>query len=674
MPAILPALIFLGGSVFIPFIKGRARQVYLMTIAFIALVDVFTLKIQTSWVTDFIGFKITLLHADRISLFVGYIFVIISFFAILYTIHVEETWHHMLTFWYIGTSLGAVFAGDLLSLYVFWELMAVTSVGLIFLNRSDEARQAAFRYLLMHIIGGAVFVGGILVHFMQTGSLAISPLASGWAFGLVLFGIGMNAGFILIHTWLPDSYPRALFTGSIFMSVYTTKTAVYAIVRLVPGWDIVAYLGAIMAVFGVTMALIQSNPRKLLSYHIISQVGYIVAAIGLGGALGVDGGLLHLFNNILYKTLLFMAIGAVIYRTGKNDLTEMGGVFKKMPITTAAAVIGALSISGVPLFAGFISKSLIFTAAEGNEIIELMLELAAVGTFLSFLKFTYFGFFRPNKSNEAKATEAPTHMLVAMGSIAALCLAVGLAPQYFVRILPFALTVEETSFYVLPKLLGITQILVVTSVLFVLALPVFSPHKRRTYDFDWFYIQASKGLALAAQGVSVTNNAFESATGKIIPALRVISKPLNKLNDLMSRLLFAIFVDMWLFKPVTPPVRDAGKGSGNVTVRPHVIETIAQIGEKTSVKVGKIDLKIIDKLIDQFAKIGGRLSNLANSFDSKVVDGIVNGVGWLAGAISKKIRPMQTGDVQTYGLVMIAGAFFILVFFALVFYGLLNLS
>src|SRR3990170_1358607 len=181
MPAVLPALIFLGGSVFIPFLKGRARQVYMIAVALFGLVEVLMLKTQTSWVTDFIGFKVTLLHADRISLFVGYIFVIIGFFAILYTLHVEDTRHHLLAFWYVGTSLGAVFAGDLLSMYVFWELMVIPSAGLVFLNKSEESKGAGYRYLLMHLIGGAVMIGGIFLYYMQTGSLALAPMQAGWA-------------------------------------------------------------------------------------------------------------------------------------------------------------------------------------------------------------------------------------------------------------------------------------------------------------------------------------------------------------------------------------------------------------------------------------------------------------------------------------------------------------
>ncbi|MDP1808832.1 MAG: proton-conducting transporter membrane subunit, partial [Actinomycetota bacterium] len=645
-------------------------------VAFFALVDVLLLKVQSSWVTNFIGFKVTLLHVDKISLFVAYIFAIVGFLAILYTLHVGETWHHLLAFWYVGASFGAVFAGDLLSFYLFWELMVVGSTGLVLLNKKDpEAKHAAYRYLLMHLIGGAVLIGGIFLHYMNTRSLAVAPLDYSWASYLILFGVGMNSAWLLLHTWLPDAYPRALYTGSIFMAVYTTKTAVYALVRFAPGWDFVAYMGAAMAVLGVTMTLVQGNSRKLLSYSIVSQVGYMVAAIGLGGGLGVDGALFHLFNHILYKALLFMTVGAVIYRTGKDDLTEMGGVARKMPITTVCAVVASLSIAGVPLFNGFASKALIFQAADSNIVIEMMLELAAVGTFLSFFKFTYFGFIRPNKNIEAKVTEAPWNMTVAMGCTAALCFIIGVAPYLAIPYLPFALPAAETNIYVLSRVLGVMQLMVVSGLLFFLALPVFAPHKCRTYDFDWFYAQIGKGLQVVAEGFSRTNNAFERALSRIVPAIMSLKPAIYKLNELAARLLFAVFVDMWLFKPVTQAVTKlkADEAAENKKDT-HVIENLARLGERTSFWVGKIDIKIIDRLIDQFAMLGERLSHFTGFFDLNVVDGIVNGVGTITQKAGKRLRPFQTGDVQTYGVVMIGGAFFALVFFALVFYGVLSVS
>ncbi len=669
MPAILPALIFLVGSLPVPFLRGGVRQAYLILIATLGVLNVFMLKTQTTWVTKWLGFEVTFLHADRISLFVAYIFVIIGFFAILYTMKVDNTWHHMSALWYVGSSMGAVFSGDLLTLYLWWELMAVASAGLIFINDNEKSLQAAYRYLLMHIIGGAVFVGGIFVHYMNTGSLAIGPMEAGWAFALVLFGVGMNAAFVLVHTWLPDAYPSAKFTGSVFLSVFTTKTAVYALVRLAPGWDFVAYMGAAMAVFGVTLALIQSNPRKLLSYHIVSQVGYMVAAIGLGGALGINGGLMHLFNHILYKALLFMTIGAVIYRTGLENLTEMGGVMRKMPITTIAAIVAALSIAGAPGFNGFISKSLIFTAAEANITIELLLELAAVGTFMSFYKFIYFGFIRSNKEVEARVTEAPIHMTIAMAGTAFLCFAIGVAPSLFTPYLPFALTAEQSEFLNWGRIAGTLQIMVVSGVLYFGFLKVFAPHKRRTFDFDWLYAQAGRGLQVLAEGFSRVNNAFETGTGYLTPAFMSLRRPIAKVNAVTSRLFFAIFVDIWLFRPITPAV--APPEGQNKSEPEH--EFLQTSGEIDHIEGGS-GLRFFDYLVGLVARIGEGLSHFSAEFDRRVIDGIVNGLAWLTLRAGSALRPIQTGDVQSYGVVMVGGAFVIVVFVVMVFYGAIRLT
>jgi len=262
-----------------------------------------------------------------------------------------------------------------------------------------------------------------------------------------------------------------------------------------------------------------------------------------------------------------------------------------------------------------------------------------------------------------------------MISTAAMCVAVGVIPQFFVHLLPFAMPAAETSFYIVPKLLGIGQILAVTGVIFFFALAVFSPHKRRTFDFDWFYARIGEGLQVVAEGFSRANNAFERALSRIIPAIMSLKPAIYKLNELGARLLFAVFVDMWLFRPVTLAVTklktdEAAKAKKST----HVIEDLARLGERTSFWVGKIDIKIIDRLIDQFAMVGERISQLTGLFDNTVVDGIVNGVGLITQKAGKRLRPFQTGDVQTYGVVMIGGAFFALTFLVLIFYGVLSFA
>lgn len=695
---VLPALIFLIAAPISYLMKGLARKVFLVLVPLVVLAEVAMIRPGTTgWSVPFLNITITLLKADKLSLFVAYIFLISAVLGAIYTSYSEDKRLHLFAYLYIGGALGVVFAGDFFSLYGFWELMALASTALIFLRGDAEGRAVGSRYLIMHLIGGGVLLAGILLHFGATGSIAIGPVKEGLPGILIMLGVGLNCAFVLLHTWLPDSYPTAPFMASVFMSVYTTKTAVYVLARTSSGWEFVAYVGAVMAVFGATFALMQSRGRKLLSYHIVSQVGYMVAGIGLGGALGINGGIFHLWNHILYKSLLFMCIGAVIYRTGEEDLTKLGGLTRKMPWTTLCAVIASLSIAGAPLFNGFASKHIIFEAAHGKDVIYLLLELAAIGTFLSFFKFTYFGFLRPNRNIEA--TEAPIGMLVPMLIVAVMNVAIGVYPALVTRFLPFPV---EGPIYTVEGVLGKMQIIFFVALVFFLGLKYFAPHKRVIRDFDRIYfIGAGAVVAFLKQGAVIdsainqtyyaiakapailskwldqANNMLENATQVVVESIMSLGPAVYKINELMGRLLFAVFVDMWLYKPVTPSVASAlsaAEAKKRKRKETHVIEDLARLGERTSILVGKIDLGIIDKLIGKFAELGEYISRFTGLFDIKVVDGAVNGVAWLTQKAGKGLRPIQTGDVQSYGVMMVGGAVFALVFIVLVFYGILVLT
>ncbi|MFA5896907.1 MAG: proton-conducting transporter membrane subunit, partial [Thermoplasmata archaeon] len=346
--AVPPFLIFLIGGPLVLLLKGRARQIGLIILAGIALLDTVFLPTGETWRLPFMGYDLLLLRVDSLSYLTGLIFAIITFFAVLYAAGFAKPWMHLYALLYAGTSMGAVFAGDWVTLLVFWELMAITSTLLIWEN-GGEAVGAGYRYLLFHGFGGAMLGAGVALLFFGappgTTTLLVGSV-TGLAALFITIGIGVNVGFIPLHTWLPDSYPKAHFAASLFLSVYTTKAAVYLLARAQPDTMLVAFMGGLMAVYGVTFAVFQTNMRRLLSYHIISQVGYMVAGVGLFGwlastnpevaDLGLDGGMAHLFNNLLYKTLLFMTIGVIIWRTGENTLNKLGGLQRKMPVTALA--------------------------------------------------------------------------------------------------------------------------------------------------------------------------------------------------------------------------------------------------------------------------------------------------------------------------------------------------
>lgn len=346
---------------------------------------------------------------------------------------------------YVASTFGVVFAGDWLTLLFFSELMAVTSTLLVW-HHGGRAVRAGYRYALAHGIGGSLLLFAVGWHFVAVGSFLFADAPTGIAPGgpalLAALGIGVNAGFVVLHTWLPDTYPKPHFAASVFLSVFTTKTAAYVLYRAFPeGGLALAYMGGAMAVYGVIYALLQHDMRALLSYHIQAQVGYMVAGIGIGSAIGIAGAMGHLFNNILYKALLFMAVGVVIYRTGENDLYELGGLWRKMPLTTVAYGLGALSITAVPGFNGFISKGMVIDAADPHyyggpeyQALYWLLMLGAVGTFLSFIKLGYYTFF--HGENTRLVRDANPGQTVAMLAVGGACLLFGVWWQGLVELLP----------------------------------------------------------------------------------------------------------------------------------------------------------------------------------------------------------------------------------------------
>lgn len=544
-----PGLIFLLGAFLIPLIKPRAlKQIYLLFLPLLALFSILQMEIGSTLTYKFLEYELIFIKVDALSLCVAYVFVIIAFLAMVYSLHIEDDWQHVAAFLYIGSSLGVVFAGDLFTIFFFWEIMAITSVCLILYSRNKESLDAGYRYILMHVLGGCCLLAGIIIHVSATGSITTIPLGDTWAFWLILFGFGLNAAFIPLHTWLPDSYPRATLTGSVFMCVYTTKTGVYVLARYFPGLDFLVYMGITMCVFGVAMALLQNNARKLLSYHIISQVGYMVVGIGIGTTLAINGSIAHLFNHIFYKALLFMCIGSVIYMVGRKKITELGGLARYMPITCICFIIASLSIAGAPGFNGYISKGMIVLAAikEVNPILELLLILVTVGTFLSFVKLGYYTFFAENK--EITAKESPWNMQLAMILTAFTCILIGVYPKLLYVILPYAEIALEYDAYTANKVVGTVQLFLFSGLVFMIANKYFAPKDVIILDFDYFY---RMGGRMTAQSCGMLNNsrvAIQKGVRKI--KVSVIKFALNpvmgpKIRPLGLGVGWATFLLFW---------------------------------------------------------------------------------------------------------------------------------
>ncbi|UWG47492.1 NADH:ubiquinone oxidoreductase subunit 4 (chain M) [Halanaeroarchaeum sp. HSR-CO] len=436
-----PAFVVLLAALLLPFASRRVGHgLGLLATAGVSVWS-YLVPAGTHLPVRFLGFEAVLFNVDEFSRLMGIIFGLIGAAAVLYSYSsAAENLQTAFALGYVGTSLGAVFAGDWLSMIFFWELMAVTSTLLVW-HHGGPAVRAGFRYAIFHGIGGSLFMVAIVWHYVEVGSFLFSAtdgLVAGIPATLAALGIGVNVGFVGLHTWLPDTYPRPHVAASVFLSVYTTKTGVYGLYRVFPDGSIaIAYMGAAMAVVGVTYALLQNDMRRLLSYHIQSQVGYMVAGVGIGTALATAGAFAHVYNHILYKALLFMTAGVVISRTGEENLKYLGGLRTGLPITAIAFTAAALAISGFPGFNGFVSKGMITAAAHYEHLtgIYYLLLAAGVGTFMSFIKFGYYAFYR-NTDREFSVSTANPGQAIAMLGVAALLVVYGLVPDLLFSILP----------------------------------------------------------------------------------------------------------------------------------------------------------------------------------------------------------------------------------------------
>ncbi len=491
-----PAAILIIGALLIPFLKGRLKSAYMLLLPVIAFMNVVSVSEGIHWTVGFLDYDLIFGRVYRLSRIFGYMFTIISFIGILYALHLKkEDGQHVAAFIYAGGALGAVFAGDLLSLFVFLEIMTIASTCLIWSGRTEASYTAGLRYLLVHLFGGLCLLIGIIIHVHQTGSIEFGLIGlNGLGSYLILIGFGINCAFPILHAWLPDAYPEATITGTVFLAVFTTKVAVYTLARSFPGTEILIWVGAAMTVFPIFYAAVENDLRRVLSYSIINQVGFMVVGIGIGTSLSINGAIAHTFNNIFFKALLFMSIGAVMLQTGgKSKATDLGGLYKTMPLTTLFCVIGAVSISGFPFFSGFVSKSMIMSSSsqDGMGILWLVLLFASAGVLHhAGIKIPFHAFFAHDSGIRTK--EPPLNMLLAMGTAAFICVFIGIFPGVLYNILPYPVDFQP---YTVTHVLDTFQLLSFAVLAFcLLMLAGLHPVEWRVIllDIDWFYRKGAK--------------------------------------------------------------------------------------------------------------------------------------------------------------------------------------
>ncbi|MBM7556652.1 proton-conducting transporter transmembrane domain-containing protein [Halanaerobacter jeridensis] len=477
-----PGIIYLIASIILYMSKEEWRKYFALITAVSTGIILFALPQGQYLQLPFLDFEMILLEVTAVNRFIGFIFVFFSIAAVIYGINLFSRKDYCLTYFYIGSSLAIIFVGDFFSFYICWELMTISSYFLIFNNQKPVTRETSYYYFVMHLVGAISLLWGILLHYSAVGTMALTTVKVGLPF--FILAVAIKLAFIGFHTWLPKTYAETPFYISVILSAYTTKVGVYSFYKLLGSRQYLAYAGIVTAVIGVLLALSQTKVRKLLSYHIISQIGYMIVGLSVGTAIGKKGGLLHLANNILYKGLLFMIIGAVIYSTkGEEDLINLGSLFKKLPYTTVYVIIAAVSIAGIPFFNGHISK-LLLKKGTNDPILVWGMYIAAIGTSLSFLKILYFGFFK-SAEQEIETKQRPTKgMLVGMGLLAAACLIIGLRPQLLLQILGGVK--KEVNYFSLHYLWVGLQPTLLAAILLKLAYQWVKPQPHKSHPFDLY--------------------------------------------------------------------------------------------------------------------------------------------------------------------------------------------
>jgi len=530
-----PSLLLIAGAVPFAVLGDNARRVWQILLPVAGLITILGLEPGTQVQFSFLSLDLTPVRVDKLSLVFAYVFGIILVIGAIYALHVRDAIQHGAAFCYAAAALGVVLAGDLVTLYVFWEIMVITSVWLIWQRRTALSYQAGLRYVLVHAAGGMLLLAGILAHFQTTGSVAFGEIPQDSAgFYLILVAFLINAAVPPLHAWLADAYPEATVTGIIFLSALTTKTAVYTLMRGFPGTEALVWLGAIMALYGVVFAVLGNDIRRLLAYHIVSQVGYMVAGVGMGTALALSGTAAHAFTHILYKAVLLMGAGAVLHMTGRSKLTELGGLYRWMPVTFLLYMVGGLSISAFPLFSGFVSKTMIVEAAavDYRPAIWLMLTMASAGTFLhTGLKLPYFTFL--SKDSGLRPAEAPANMQIAMGLGAFLCFAIGIFPDRLYALLPHAVDYHP---YTVGHLLKEMQLLLFTGLGFFLLLRHVGGEAKISLDTDWFYRRLGPAVISRIGGVIVRldRHLREAALATLFGMIERVPRP-DRSNNRLAR-------------------------------------------------------------------------------------------------------------------------------------------
>ena len=519
---VAPFIVFFVGAALSLLVRGRLRVFAMLLVPVLGGINLVGLGTGPLLEASLFGESLVIVRVDKLSLLFGYLFHLATFIALIFSAHVRDTTQQVNGLLYAGSAVGAVFAGDLLTLFVFWELMTLSSVFLILARGTQRAFLASMRYLLFQVLSGVLLLAGTLIVFRTSGSLRFDYIGlEGPGSWLIFLAFGIKCGFPAVHSWLVDAYPEATPTGTVFLSAFTTKVAVYALARGFPGTDVLIYIGAVMTCFPIFYAVIENDLRRVLAYSMINQLGFMVVGVGIGTALAINGAVAHAFNDVIFKGLLMMSMGAVLYRTGRMNGSELGGLYKSMPKTTVLCIVGAASISAFPLFSGFVSKSMVMSAvlSEDYPLVWLALLFASAGVFHhAGIKIPFFAFFAHDSG--LRPQEAPGNMLLAMTLAAIICVAIGSYPALLYQHLPFPVNYSAYDY---------SHVVAQLQLLFFSALAFIWLRRRGLYppelksvnlDVDWFF---RKPVSQSVQAVLGRAGAMAAMTqAKVVSTLRSV--------------------------------------------------------------------------------------------------------------------------------------------------------
>ncbi|MEO1243277.1 MAG: Na(+)/H(+) antiporter subunit D [Pseudomonadota bacterium] len=491
-----PAIILTVGAFMVLTTPKHLASPILLAVTALSAVKLYTLGLGNYGGAVLFGEQLTTVRLDPLSRLFAVVFHIAAALNIIYAWGQRDRAQNFATLAYPAAALGGVLAGDLITLFIWWEMAAITSVFLVWAPGTRATYLSGMRYLSIQILSGVLLLGGIVLVYRETGSLDFNFIglrddASGAikiSALLMFLAFGIKSAFPLLHNWVQDAYPKSTITGTIILSIFTTKLAVYSLARAFPGTDELIYIGAVMTIFPIFFALIENDLRKVLTYSINNQVGFMVCAIGLGAINGAAG---YAFGNIIFEGLLFMALGAAMYRTGTSKATELGGLYRTMPLTMGLCIVGALSISAFPGTLGFVTKGLIIDGAAGANLFWIWLTLlfASAGVLEhAGIKIPYFTFFAHDSGKRPK--EAPMGMVIAMSIAAVLCLGLGVYPDPLYALLPDQAAIADyhpyTPYHIIEQLqLLLWAVLAFAVLILIKWYPAEVPSVN--LDTDWLY-------------------------------------------------------------------------------------------------------------------------------------------------------------------------------------------